>query len=432
MAVFLYGFFYLKNNNTSYIGITCPSCIKTILIKENKPTSTLFEKFASESVLIDIDDRCHRLTYFTSIYHVDSISKFNIYLQDFNSSSHFHKYFPELNENIDDDINAYENENELDKHLRSFAGKGYFNLGIRLLAIFVDEQHLENLVRFEQEQNIRIIPRYFHRLDLLEDIELLCVNHAAEGPFKDAEVNLNELKQSCEGLYDLKVILEEDNSILTPELLNKFIIKNDDIKEIQFCIASDFMKILAADPYPWDIPKETHDWIKKLWKQPYPLKSKEVHIALDSLKESFKPCDENDKDHKKKVAEINSVFSKCYIQKLLIKQCEEFIKDYKQIAMKYALSYADVWRLKEQHLEIIYQAIRKDPDDEYKQACREIAMKLWAQDEKLTIPAIVKNAEIQKIKQIVNYTDKTIEKWIKDLNPDNSPGRPKKNHTTTD
>lgn len=191
-------------------------------------------------------------------------------------------------------------------------------------------------------------------------------------------------------------------------------------------MASDFMDILASDPYPWDIPNETHDWIKKFWKQPHPFKSKEVDIALDNLKSSYKLGGENTNAHKKKVAEIQSVFSKWYIQKLLSKQCAEFISDYSQIAMRYALSYADVWRLKEQHFEIIYQAIRKDPDDEYKQACREIASKLWANDEKLTIKQITENAEIKKIQKKVNYNDDTMGNWIKDLNPDNSPGRPKK------
>lgn len=430
LAVFLYGFFYLKNSNTSYIGITCPSCINTILIKENNSTSTLFERFASEFGLIDINVTFPKLTYFTSIYHLDSFYRHGLNLQNFNSS-YYETILHGENESIDDEVNACQTDNNFDKHLCSFAGKKHSNLGIRLLAMFIDENNLENLVRYEQEQNIRIIPRYFHRLDLLDKIELLCDKYRLESPLQERlrheTTDLEELNQISKGIgLDVNDIVDANPEILTPDKMNKILEGESKITDILFGMASDFMDILAADPYPWDIPYEHDDWIKKIWKQPHPFRSKEIQIDLDILKASYNPSGENANAHKKKVAEIQSVFSKWYIQKLLSKQCAEFICDYSQIAMKYALSYADVWRLKEQHFEIIYQAIRKDPDDKYKQACREIASKLWANDEKLTIKQITENAEIKKIQKKVNYNDDTMGNWIKDLNPDNSPGRPKK------
>ena len=61
---------------------------------------------------------------------------------------------------------------------------------------------------------------------------------------------------------------------------------------------------------------------------------------------------------------------------------------------------------------------------------RKIAKKIWNQDPKITIKDMIEHSEIIEVTKKKNgifYTEKTVRDWIKDLSPNRSPGRPKKN-----
>jgi hypothetical protein len=61
----------------------------------------------------------------------------------------------------------------------------------------------------------------------------------------------------------------------------------------------------------------------------------------------------------------------------------------------------------------------------HEEACQKAAKKEWDKDPSLTIPAMCERPEIIRACGGENYVEKTIRRWIKDLNPDNKPGRPK-------
>jgi hypothetical protein len=70
---------------------------------------------------------------------------------------------------------------------------------------------------------------------------------------------------------------------------------------------------------------------------------------------------------------------------------------------------------------------KQRPSQIHKEKCREVAEKLWGEDPTLTIVDMTYRDEINALFDGKIYTEKTIRKWIKDLNPDSSPGRrPKK------
>ncbi|MCP4294248.1 MAG: hypothetical protein GY786_01425 [Proteobacteria bacterium] len=61
------------------------------------------------------------------------------------------------------------------------------------------------------------------------------------------------------------------------------------------------------------------------------------------------------------------------------------------------------------------------PSRRHELACREVAEALWRSSPKLTIPQISKRNEIINVCEGKKYAEKTIRKWIKDLNPNPLP-----------
>ena len=66
---------------------------------------------------------------------------------------------------------------------------------------------------------------------------------------------------------------------------------------------------------------------------------------------------------------------------------------------------------------------RPRPSQIHREKCRKIAKKLWKDDPRLTIVDMSFHDEINAAFDGKVYTEKTIRRWIKDLNPNKSPGR---------
>jgi hypothetical protein len=72
---------------------------------------------------------------------------------------------------------------------------------------------------------------------------------------------------------------------------------------------------------------------------------------------------------------------------------------------------------------------KSNPNQNARLKCRDIAKKLWSDKPHLTIAAMIDREEIVNASTKTGgklYTEKTVRNWIKDLCPDRSPGRPKK------
>lgn len=70
-----------------------------------------------------------------------------------------------------------------------------------------------------------------------------------------------------------------------------------------------------------------------------------------------------------------------------------------------------------------------NPSQKARLVCRGIAEKVWADNPHLTIAAMIDRKEIVEASTKAGgklYSEKTVRNWIKDLCPDRSPGRPKK------
>jgi len=79
----------------------------------------------------------------------------------------------------------------------------------------------------------------------------------------------------------------------------------------------------------------------------------------------------------------------------------------------------------EEHLNISPKlADQEQPRDSRKQRCRAVAQILWERDPRATLPDIFQSEWVQRIAcESRPPSDKTFREWVKDLNPDRSPGR---------
>jgi hypothetical protein len=434
LAVFLYGLFCLQNKSTSFLGLTCPSCLKTIVIKESQSQSAIFKRVSS---LINFGGSSFepKIEYINTIYNQNLFGKHVRELRQL-GVKYFHSGMDEqIRQHISSMISTYVAENNLEDHLCSINDATIPSACIELFILFVNEEHLEDLVRFEEEKNIRIIPRYMHRQNIYNQIELFC-SHYGFGCDLDklvdiAQSNLQDLKRIADGNnWNLDEILSEDCTILHPGVLAGFRGSAIESGVFDFSAISNYMNILAADPPPWDFPAKNMDWIKEFWSQPFSFKDQGVPTSLERLRGNYKTSNLREK-HKIMVDEVIPVFPKDYVHKLLSFQYPVFISEYSQAVTRYAFSYADIWKLKERHLENIYKCVRAKkatrPTFQHREKCRQVAVDIWAKNPDITIADMCYRNEIALVCDDITYPEATLRKWIKDLCPNRKPGRrPKK------
>ena len=90
--------------------------------------------------------------------------------------------------------------------------------------------------------------------------------------------------------------------------------------------------------------------------------------------------------------------------------------------LKYIYKSDDVENFEKESIET-KKVLRRN--QRHKDECREVAKALWRSNSKLTVPQIAKRNEIINACEGKKYTVKTIREWIKDLNPNQLPGRRK-------
>ena len=430
IAVFIYGFFNLHKRDLSYTGITCPSCLNTLLIKENKAPGSLFKKLSSEWSFGNYNIQ-PKLTYFTSIFHKELVGKRLPDLRKFNISYFSAGVDEDGQKFIDDEINTHISENSLENHLSSFVDAGSPFPPVELLLLYVDEKHIKDLVKYEQDHSIRIIPRYTHRNDLNERIEEFCARYGFDNPIERmmgaAKENFESLKKIAEeNNLNLEKILRDNPNIQTPDLMESVMQGVHQQPDIDFGATSEFMNILVSDPYPWDLFGLKHDWIRSFWKCHHPFKDQELPVNIENISAPYMGKKASEK-RERIVNEIKKVFSKGYIQKVLSDQYPRFIKEYSRIVNGYAFSYADIWQFKERYLEGVYECIQDKkstrPSYRHKRECRKIAKLIWSKNPEITIADMILSNDINKACDGHLYDEKVLRSWINDLCPDRSPGR---------
>jgi hypothetical protein len=184
LAVFLYGIFFLVGKDEGYVGCTCPSCIKTILMRGSIDLVLYTREIFLYSFLHNGSYNAIHLSYNSSIVyslkHIPGISKF-IYYQYSQSNKCTDPGY------IEGPLCAYEDEH-LPKDKTMFRSYIY---GIDINSIpyhpypsgpifdvyWFAEDQIEDLVKLEQKTKLKIFPRYNYTNNLIEEIDIFCFDN---------------------------------------------------------------------------------------------------------------------------------------------------------------------------------------------------------------------------------------------------------------
>lgn len=162
ISVFLYGVAIMVGKDISFAGITCPSCLKTILMKGN--LTNLYHDMpyihleGLDEATFSPTIRYHSSALF-SPQQIEYLKPFNIPSSDQglsdNSADNFHGSFSE----------QLGNEPYLGKeYLCSYNYNDEVPIGAFASIWWFKPEQIEDLVRIENEHQIRVFPRYVHKM----------------------------------------------------------------------------------------------------------------------------------------------------------------------------------------------------------------------------------------------------------------------------
>ena len=135
------------------------------------------------------------------------------------------------------------------------------------------EDQIDNLVKIENDEELRIFPRYIHKISEIENIERFCweyhlyLNHLIEQK-KEAEENIDKLKDIAKQQNtSLQEMLEANFGFTTPEMVEIMInqyVENE--KERKLKLSTNFVEILTAKPSLLELPILNLSSYEFLWK----------------------------------------------------------------------------------------------------------------------------------------------------------------------
>jgi hypothetical protein len=327
IAAFLYGVFLLLGQEKEYVGLTCPNCIKTILIKDNsdlvdytKQNLSLGEMSFPIYLVRDKDDDpdySHGLIPFSSKLRYHSSVNYDPVqipeIKDFNIID----WSGRLTNNLEVKLDYYMGENPQlqEKYLCPYIPYGEPPIGPYFSIWWFREDQIDDLVKIENDEELRIFPRYVHKISEIENIDRFCWNYY----LPEGQINGDKTR-----------------------------------------LPSDLVDILTAEPSPWELPILNLSSYEFLWKTPHPFEYKGVPRGLIDVdpaqfqkpKKSF-PFDEI-------AGEVRGYFEKGYGLNYINDNYEAYIKDYIELAQRSSFSYALVWELKLKYLELLYKAVKID------------------------------------------------------------------------
>jgi len=299
IAVFLYGLFVLLGKEKEYVGLTCPKCLKTILIKDNSDLVDYTKQnllSGEMSFLIylirDKDDAQDMKQNLVPFYPK---LRYHSFLKDdpkqIPEIKHFDIYYccSPLTNNLEDEIAYYMDENPQlkEKYLCPYIEGGELPMGPYFSIWWFKDDQIDGLVKIENKEDLRIFPRYIHKISEIENIERFCwenhlyLNRLMEQK-KEAEENIDKLKDIAKHQNaSLQDMLDANFGFTTPAMVDNIIKKYvENEKERKLKLSNNFVEILTAGLSPWELPIFNLSSYEFLWKKPHPFEDNGVPKSL--------------------------------------------------------------------------------------------------------------------------------------------------------
>ena len=374
LSVFLYGAFFLVGVESGFVGITCPRCIKTILMKGEKELVFVTNRKLSFNVQLGDTVVNPQLQYYSSTHYDPGMIPI---LKGFNIQEY--RAFPGefSNESVEEQTAEYTLET-LNANLLEFADNNQFitrnhlcsyllnnkpPMGICFSVWWFREDQINDLVKIENDHQVRIFPRYVHNNAAYEEVDAFCWENflyrkqLVDGKnFNIAQINrvINSKSQEVE---DEQTILElyKNNNAQIDFLIAQF---DSNSKDREINIPDNFLKILINDLYPWNLTASIGTQCRSFWINILPFKDLDIPETLVDF--DPKPFENSNKDqyHKKMADVVKTNFNKSYVREFLQNKHLDFIKEFIEITQQSDFSYAYLWELKEKYLEYLYEQIR--------------------------------------------------------------------------
>ena len=329
IAAFLYGVFILFGKENEYVGLTCPNCIKTILIKDDSYLVDYTKQNLSSGehemsflfyLVRDKDDDpdysqgtvpfCSKLRYHSSVrYNLEKNPK----LKDFDIPASF----MQLTNDFENELNmVIEEHPELqEQFLCPYIPYGEPPMGPYFSIWWFREDQIDDLVKIENDEELRIFPRYIHKIFEIEYIDRFCWDY-----------------------YLPEEQLHRDKTRLP----------------------YDFVNILTAEPSPVELPISHLSSYEFLWKTPHPFEDKGVPRSLIDVDPSQFQKPKKTFVFDEIAGEVRGYFEKGYGLNFINENYEEFIKEYIELAQSSLFSYALIWELKEKYLKLLHDQMYKE------------------------------------------------------------------------
>jgi len=327
IAAFLYGIFLLLGKEKEYVGLTCPNCIKTILIKNNsdlvdytKQNLSLGEMSFPIYLVRDKDDDpdysqglipfSSKLRYHSSVNYdpvqIPAIKDFDI------------PYWSgQLTNNLENELSHFmdENPHPQEKYLCPYIEGGEPPMGPYFSIWWFREDQIDDLVKIENDEELEIFSRYIHKISEIENIDRFCWNYyLPEGQVSGDKTRL----------------------------------------------PSDLVDILTAEPLSIELPIINLSLYEFLWKTPHPFEDNGVPRSLIDIDPAMFQKPKKTFTFDEIAGETRSYFEKGYGLNFIDENYEAFIENYIELAQRSYFSYALVWELKFKYLEQLYEAAKSD------------------------------------------------------------------------
>ncbi|MFO7560254.1 MAG: hypothetical protein R6X10_15580 [Desulfobacterales bacterium] len=373
LSVFIYGVAFLVGKDLCYAGITCPKCLKTILMKGDSLTR-LQQDLHSD------------LRYCSSIInpykHVEYLESFQIKdTEHFFSDGVSENFYNMLTESL-------EEKPKLERdYVCSYIKNSNLPIGYAVSVWWFKPDDIEKLVQIENEHKFRVFPRYIYKILLhelsktvwYEKYDAFCWQYKLYQDYFDRQI-----KNACDTFnilsdladrenisranmlgYDIKKnisknhdgnteiisgIYDTKQEIISENYVEHLSISHAKYMEHQYKeflykdtqAASNFLDlILNFDPIPWDIPN-----LMSLWKSLTPFRGTSVPTSSEEFDPKKYTPRMSDAEVEEIAEKVHPLKTKSHVQDWANDNYKRFIEKYISLARRSDFSYGYVWDLK--------------------------------------------------------------------------------------
>ncbi|QTA82344.1 Uncharacterized protein dnl_47180 [Desulfonema limicola] len=380
LSTFLYGIIILSGEKDGYFGLTCPNCLKTNIIrKSNSQLKNLIKKI---QFCISSED-CHPIQLDLRYY-----TPYNFAL---NLEPDFKNF--DANGNIGGSPPTNDNErlersesiliHMTEEEPESFEGRycSYIFFSEPLMpplesffgVFWYTKTQIEDYVRIENREQIKLFPRYIHYVPLYDKIELFIWEKYSRKMWADYKLKKNQelitfVKKKALSLGKEFSEITDVNYFNTQESAWGQISETsqEEFEKNYHKIPYEFMEILAdfsfLDKLDQIFRKENIIKLKYFfWKNKFPFKDIGVPIPLNDIDKSIYEQAYKINDLKNDIAErIKPHIGKQYFNDFMYDQYMNFIKDYCKLSITPYFSFADIWELQIRYLTLLDKHIEKE------------------------------------------------------------------------